>query len=104
MIKVKEMKDGATVTITVSKGYYIMVKNLAYNLLDKLIKEKRPEEYYTNIGSKPYFELDDDQRSLQTVTFLVAEIEAQATLQKQINEKEILEPGDEGYVAPTIED
>jgi hypothetical protein len=40
---------------------------------------------------------------MQTVTLLVAEIEAQAVVQEQFEEKEILEAGDEGFVAPTVD-
>jgi len=101
MIKVKELKDDAIVKIPVSKGYYFMVKNLAFDLVGKMIKEDKSEDYLKEIGNKPYNELDDNQKSLHTVTLLVAEIEAQAQLQGLFNEKEVLEPGDEGYVAPT---
>ena len=101
MIKVKELKNDAIVQVPVSKGYYIMVKNLAYILLNKMIKENKSEDYLKDIGSKPYIELDDDQKAMQTVTLLVAEIEAQAVVQEQFEEKEVLQPGDEGYIAPT---
>jgi len=101
MIKVKEMKDDAIVQVPVSKGYYIMVKNLAYILLNKMIQDKKTEEYLKEIGVKTYVELDDDQKAMQTVTLLVAEIEAQAVVQKQFQEKEVLQPGDEGFEAPT---
>ena len=103
MLKVKELKDDAIIKIPVSKGYYMMVKNLAYNLLNKMLQEKKSEEYLKEIGSKLYNELDDDQKSMQTVTALVAEIEAQAYFQKMYEETEVLEPGDEGYVAPTVD-
>lgn len=103
MIKVKELKDDAIVQIPVSKGYYIMVKNAAFVLLDKMIKEKKSEEYLKEIGTKNYIDLDDEQRVLHTLTLLVAEIEAQSTHQKMFQEQEVLEPGDEGYVAPTVD-
>ena len=103
MLKVKELKDDAIIKIPVSKGYYIMVKNLAYTLLNKMIKESKSEDYLKEIGTKKYAELDDDQKAVQTVTLLVAEIEAQALVQKQYKETEVLEPGDEGYVAPTVD-
>lgn len=104
MLKAKEMKDDAIVQIPISKGYYMMVKALAYNLVSKLLSENKSEDYLNAIGTKDYVELDDDQRSLRTVTLLVAEIEAQAKHQNKYVENEVLEPGDEGYVAPTIED
>ena len=103
MIKVKEMKEDALVQVTVNRGYYMMVKNTAYILLDKLIKAGKPEEYLKEIGNKPYNDLDEDQRSLHTITLLVAEIESQAVANNQFTEKEILEPGDEGYVAPNLD-
>ena len=103
MLKVKELKDDAIIKIPVSKGYYMMVKNLAYALLNKMIKESKSEDYLKEIGTKQYGELDDDQKCMQTVTMLVAEIEAQSQLQGMYEEKEILEPGDEGYVAPTVD-
>jgi hypothetical protein len=103
MIKVKELKDDAIVQIPVSKGYYMMVKNTAFHLLNKMIQDTKSEEYLKEIGVKQYNELDEDQRVLQTITLLVAEIEAQATHQNMYQEKEILEPGDEGYVAPTVD-
>ncbi len=102
MLKVKELKNDAVINIPVSKGYYMMVKNLAFDLLNKMIKEKKSEQYIAEIGTKEYVDLDDDQRSVRTVTLLVAEIEAQAKIQNHFIEKEILEPGDEGYVAPNL--
>jgi len=101
MIKVKEIKDDAIIQIPVSKGYYMMVKNLAFTLINNLMQQNKSDEYFQEVLSKPYVELDDDQRSLHTVSLLVAEIEAQANKNQLFIEKEILEPGDEGYVAPT---
>jgi hypothetical protein len=101
MIKVKELKNDAVVQVPVSKGYYIMVKNLAYILLNKMLQDKKSEDYLKEIGTKTYTELDDDQKAMQTVTLLVAEIEAQAVIQKQFEEKEILQPEDEGFVPAT---
>jgi len=101
MIKVKELKNDAVVQVPVSKGYYIMVKNLAYILLNKMLQDKKSEDYLKEIGTKTYTELDDDQKAMQTVTLLVAEIEAQAVIQKQFEEKEILQPEDEGFIPAT---
>ena len=101
MIKVKELKNDAVVQVPVSKGYYIMVKNLAYILLNKMLQDKKSEDYLKEIGTKTYTELDDDQKAMQTVTLLIAEIEAQAVIQKQFEEKEILQPEDEGFIPAT---
>ncbi len=103
MIKVKELKDDAIVQIPVSKGYYMMAKNAAFTIINNLIKSGKSEEYLKEIGTKKYPELDDDQKAMQTITFLIAEIEAQATHQNLYVEQEVLEPGDEGYVAPTVD-
>ena len=103
MIKVKELKNDAIINVPVSKGYYMMVKNLAFTLINNMTKNNKSDEYFKEIGTKTYPELDDDQKAMQTVTMLVAEIEAQATAHNQYEGKEILEPGDEGYVAPTVD-
>jgi len=50
--------------------------------------------------NKSYADLDDLQRSFYTVALLLAEIETQAKATDQYEEKEILQPGDEGYVEP----
>jgi hypothetical protein len=102
MIKVKELKTDAVIQIPVNKGYYVMAKNLAIYLLERISEDKRNnQEYIKEITTKKYTDLDKDQQSLQTISLLIAEIEAQALNQNQFEEKEILEPGDEGYVAPT---
>jgi hypothetical protein len=103
MLKVKELKDNAIIQVPVSKGYYMMVKNAGYVLLNEMIKKNKSEDYLKEIGTKQYLELDDEQRTLHTLTLLIAEIEAQATAHNQFEEKEILQPGDEGYVAPTVD-
>jgi hypothetical protein len=48
-----------------------------------------------------YEDLDDLQRAFFTIVLLLAEIEKTATDKNLYKEKEILEPGDEGYVEPT---
>ena len=48
-----------------------------------------------------YEDLSELERSFYTVTLLLAEIETQAKNNNLYDEKEILEEGDEGYVAPT---
>ncbi len=50
-----------------------------------------------------YEDMNDFERSFYTTTLLLAEIERQAQQNNLYDEKEILEPGDEGYVAPTQE-
>ena len=50
-----------------------------------------------------YEEMDAFERSFYTISLAVAEIERVAKEQNLYDEKEILEPGDEGYVEPTQE-
>jgi hypothetical protein len=45
--------------------------------------------------------MNEFERSFYTISLMLAEIEKKAVDSDNIVEKEILEPGDEGYVAPT---
>jgi hypothetical protein len=100
MVKVKEIKDGATLNITVNKNFYIMCKSLSFYLFQQ-IGEKQNEDYLKDIMSKSYSDLDDLQKSFYTIALLLAEIEAQAKDSDQYEEKEILQPNDEGFIEPT---
>jgi adenosine deaminase len=98
-IKVKEINDDAVLSIKVNKSYYLMVKGLSYYLFTQ-IKQENKEEYLKEIMEGKYEDMDDLQRSFYTVTLLLAEIEKAAKDANLYAEKEILQPGDEGYVAP----
>lgn len=100
-IKVKEIQDDAIVSIKVNKGFYMMTKALSFQLYQQINTKKNAEEYLKEVMTKPYVELDDLQRSFYTVALLLAEIENQIKAENLYTEKEVLEPGDEGYVAPT---
>jgi len=78
-----------------------MNKALSFYLYQQIGTKKNAEEYLKEIMTKPYPELDDLQRSFYTVALLLAEIETQIKAENLFTEKEVLEPGDEGYVAPT---
>lgn len=99
-IKVKEIKDDAIVSIQVNKGFYMMTKALSFNLYQQVSKQEKPEEYIKDVMTKSYTELDDLQKSFYTVALLLAEMETQFKNENLYTEKEILQPGDEGYVAP----
>ena len=101
MIKVQELKDDAVIDIKVNKAYYLMVKALSFKLVKEMFDNNQDPEYLKEVMDKEYKDLDELQRSFKTVTLLLAEIETQAKNQNQTQEKEILEPGDEGYVEPT---
>lgn len=98
-IKVKEIKDDALITIQVNKNYYNMVKAASYYLITKMEAEDK-NAYIKETSVKPYQDLDDIQRSFYTLALLVAEIESKAKFENLYDEKEVLQPGDEGYVAP----
>ena len=104
MITVKQIKDDAIIQVPVSKGYYLGVKQAVLHLLNKMLENKPNEEYLAAIGTKELNDLDDDQKTVKIFTLLIAEIEAQAKIQNQFVEDTVLEPGDEGYVAPVIAD
>ena len=102
MIKVKDLKEDALVDIKVNKAFYLMSKNVSFYLFKQLPKEdKEREESLKKIMESKYEDLSELERSFYTVTLLLAEIETQAKNNNLYDEKEILEEGDEGYVAPT---
>jgi hypothetical protein len=104
MIKVDEIKDDAIVSIKVNKAYYLMVKALSLKLIHDLKMDNETAIAYLKEGaSKKYEDMDDHQRGIRTTALLIAEIETQAKAQGQTDEKEILEPNDEGYIAPTVD-
>jgi hypothetical protein len=98
-LKVKEIKSDVLISINVNKNFYMMAKALSYYLYQNILTDKS-EEYMKGIMTKKYEDLDDAQRSFYTVALLLAEIEHQARNGNHIEEKEILQPGDEGYVEP----
>lgn len=100
-IKVKEMKDDAVVDVKVSKGYYQMVKALSFYLFTQINVDDK-DQYLKDAIGKNYSDMDDLQRSFYTVALLLAEIEQQVVSTNLFDEKEVLQPGDEGYVAPKL--
>ena len=101
MIKAKELKDDSILEIKVNKSYYLMAKAASFTILQQMNVVEKGEEYFKTIMTKQYEELDDLQRAFYTVILLLAEIERKATDENLYTEREILEPGDEGYVQPT---
>jgi hypothetical protein len=98
-IKVKEINADALIDIKVNKSYYNMVKGLSYYLFTH-IKEEDKDNYVKETLQKDYTEMDDLQKAFYTVALLLAEIERQAIATNMFEEKEVLQPGDEGYVEP----
>lgn len=100
-LKFKELNDDALIDIKVNKAYYMMVKNSLFYLLNEIKEDENKETLIKNTTSIKYEEMTDWQRIFHTLTLLIAEIEKQAKDKKLYTEKEILEPNDEGYVAPS---
>jgi len=102
-INVKEINDDAIINVSVNKSFYMMTKALSFYLFQHIGKVKDPDAYLKDILTKKYEELDDLQRSFYTVALLLAQIETQAKNEKKYTEKEVLQPGDEGFVEPTVD-
>jgi menaquinone-dependent protoporphyrinogen IX oxidase len=103
MIKAKELKDDAILDVKVNKSYYMMAKAASFAILKSMNVPEKGDEYLKDVMTKKYEDLDEMQRAFYTVVLLLAEIEKQAAQNNLYTEKEILEPGDEGYVAPTLD-
>lgn len=101
-IKVKELKDDAIISIKVNKSFYLMTKAVLFHLF-KTIDSPDKEQYIKDTMTKEYKDLDETQRSFYTIGLLLAEIEKEAKSNELYEEKEILQPGDEGYVEPKLD-
>jgi hypothetical protein len=101
-IKVKELKDDAIITVKVNKSFYLMTKSVLLHLF-KTIDNPDKEQYIKDTMTKEYKDLDEFQRSFYTIGLLLAEIEKEAKSNELYEEKEILQPGDEGYVEPKLD-
>jgi hypothetical protein len=101
-IKVKELKDDIILDVKVNKAYYMMLKSTLFYLFQQQSDEALREESLKRIMTGKYEDMNDLERSFYTVTIMLAEIEKVAKEKDAYDEKEVLEPGDEGYVAPTL--
>lgn len=100
-VKVKELKDDVLVDVKVNKNYYLMVKATLFHLFQSISDDKQREESLKKIMSGKYEDMNDWERAFYTITLFLTEVEKQATANNFYTEKEILEPGDDGYVEPT---
>jgi hypothetical protein len=101
-IKVKELKDDIILDVKVNKAYYMMLKSTLFYLFQQQSDEALREESLKRIMTGKYEDMNDLERSFYTITIMLAEIEKVAKEKDAYDEKEVLEPGDEGYVAPTL--
>lgn len=103
-VKVKELKDDAVIDVQVNKGYYLMLKSALFFIFQNLAPDDvTKEESLKKITSGKYEEMNEFERTFYTISLMLAEIEQNAIKSDNIAEKDVLEPGDEGYVAPTVD-
>lgn len=104
-IKVKELKDDAIVSVPVNKSYYFMLKNNLFYLFNQIQSTgaEASEKSIETIKAADYSKMSQVEQSFYTVTLMISEIERIALEQNLFDEKEVLEPTDEGYVEPTLD-
>jgi len=100
-VKVKELKDDAIVDIKVNKTYYFMMKTALFYLYTIKTDDKEKEASLKKIKEAKIEEMDGWEAAFHTIALFLAEVEKQGLANNLYEEREILEPGDEGYVAPT---
>ena len=102
-VKVKELKDDALVEIKVNKTYYLMMKAALFYVFMQNEDQEQKNESIKKIMENKLEDLNEWERTFHTITLFLAEVEKQAAQNDLYIEKEVLEPGDDGYVAPTPE-
>lgn len=102
-VKVKELKKDSIIEVKVNDNFYKMLKHVIFYLFNQVPDPVKREESLKKIMEGKYEEMNDHERSFYTISVLIAEIERVAKEQTLYEEKDILQPGDEGYVAPTQE-
>jgi hypothetical protein len=102
-IKVKELKNDTIIDVKVNNNFYKMLKHVLFYLFNQMPDPAQREESLKKIMAGKYEEMNDTERSFYTITVLLAEIERVAKESSLYEEKDILQPGDEGYEAPTQE-
>jgi len=101
-INVKELKDDALIDVKVNKSYYLMLKSTLFFIFQQETEASKREESLIKIKAGNYADMNEYEKSFYTITLILAEIEKQASSNKLFDEKEILEPTDEGYVEPKL--
>jgi hypothetical protein len=104
-ITVKELKDDALVSVQVNKAYYFMMKNTLFYLFNQIQAQgkEEAEKSIETIQAADYSKMSQVEQAFYTTTLMISEIERLSVEQKLFDEKEVLEPGDEGYVEPTLD-
>lgn len=102
-VKVKELKDDAILSVQVNKSYYFMLKNSLFYLFSQIQAQgaEETEKSLARIKEADYSKMTQVEQAFFTATLMISEIEKISVEQNLFDEKEVLEPGDEGYVEPT---
>jgi hypothetical protein len=103
-VKTRELKDDILLDIKVNKTFYFMLKSSLFYLFQSAPgTPEEKAETFKKISKTEYKDLNEFERTFYTISLILAEIERLANATGGYVEGEILEPGDEGYVAPTVE-
>ena len=104
-VKVKELKDDALLSVQVNKAYYFMLKNTLFYLFNQIQAQgaEASQKSIETIKAADYSKMSQVEQCFYTVTLMISEIEKISVEQNLFDEKEVLEPGDEGYVEPTLD-
>lgn len=102
-LKIKELKDDVLIDVTVNKSYYMMLKSALLYLFKNMSDDERSDEGIKSMMTGDYGKMSEIQQVFFTITLMVTDIEKKAIDNDHFTEKEVLEPGDEGYVEPTQE-
>lgn len=100
-VKVKELKDDVIINVQVNKNYYLLMKAALFYIFSQIEDIEEREKSLEKIMSGKVDDMNDWERTFHTISLFLAEVERQAKENDLYIEKEILEPGDEGYVEPT---
>ena len=78
-----------------------MLKTSLHFLFNLIKDDQKRAVAMQNVMKGKYEEMDPYERTFYTLTLILAEIERVAKEGNHYEEKEVLEPDDEGYVPPT---
>lgn len=91
-VKLKELKDDALINVQVNKSYYFMVKLELFSAVDNIVNTAPDEaKDLDKILEKKYEELTPKQKTVFTLSLLVAEIERVALKENLFDE---IDPSD----------
>lgn len=101
-VKVREFKDDAIIDLKVNKNIYYLLKGSLYYLFKQHPNTKEFDETIKKVAEGKYEEMNEYEQAFFGITLILTEIERVASENNLYQEREVLEPGDEGYVAPTL--